>query len=93
VARTVGIDALDHPWILNFDMDNIARPTFVERLLREAVRRPGTGISYSLAEQFGEGGGPYWPIRRGLPWHLKAGNFIDASSMYTARCPQRSPGG
>jgi sugar O-acyltransferase (sialic acid O-acetyltransferase NeuD family) len=82
VARNVGIDTLKHPWILNFDMDNIAQPAFVERLLQAAVRRPGTGIAYSLAEQFGEGGGRYSPVRRGLPWQLKAGNFIDASSMF-----------
>ena len=82
VARNLGIEALDHQWIVNFDMDNIAEPTFVERLLRAAVRRPGTGIAYSLAVQFGEVGGRYLPVRRGLPWQLKGGNFIDASSMF-----------
>jgi sugar O-acyltransferase (sialic acid O-acetyltransferase NeuD family) len=82
VARNMGIEALDHPWILNFDMDNIARPTLVERLLGAGRRRPGTGIAYCLAEQFGEGEGRYGPVRRGLPWQLKGGNFIDASSLF-----------
>jgi UDP-perosamine 4-acetyltransferase len=92
VARNVGIDALDHPWILNFDMDNIAQPTFLERLVRAAVRRPVTGIAYSLAEQFGEGGGPYWPVRRGLPWHLTGANFIDASSLFAREAWEQAGG-
>jgi sugar O-acyltransferase (sialic acid O-acetyltransferase NeuD family) len=92
VARNVGIDTLKHPWILNFDMDNVALPTFLERLVRAAVRRPGTGISYSLAEQFGEGGGPYWPVRRGLPWHLTGANFIDASSLFAREAWEQAGG-
>jgi GT2 family glycosyltransferase len=44
-ARNVGIAELDNPWILNFDHDNVAEATMVERLLRAATRRKGTGIA------------------------------------------------
>lgn len=92
VARNLGVEALDHPWILNFDMDNIAEPRFVERLLRAATSRPGIGIAYSRAVQFGEGEGPYRPVHRGLPWQLKAGNFIDANSLFAREAWEQAGG-
>jgi GT2 family glycosyltransferase len=91
-ARNIGIEALRHPWIINFDGDNIAAPRFVERLLGAALRRKRTGIAYCLAVQFGEASGPYWPVMRGLPLHLARNNFIDASSMF-ARSAWEEVGG
>jgi sugar O-acyltransferase (sialic acid O-acetyltransferase NeuD family) len=92
VARNLGIEALDHPWILNFDMDNIAERNLVEGLLRAALREKRTGVAYSRALQFGEGTGPYWPVHRGLPWHLKFENFIDASSLFSRRAWEEAGG-
>jgi sugar O-acyltransferase (sialic acid O-acetyltransferase NeuD family) len=92
VARNLGIEALPHPWILNFDSDNIAERTFLELLVRAALRRPQVGIAYSRAIQFGEGAGPYQPVRRGLPWHLKFENFIDASSLFARRAWEEAGG-
>ncbi|MGH2685429.1 MAG: glycosyltransferase family A protein, partial [Actinomycetota bacterium] len=52
-ARNVGIDALHHPWILNFDHDNVAEPKLVERLVAAARRRSRTGITYCTPRQIG----------------------------------------
>jgi UDP-perosamine 4-acetyltransferase len=81
-ARNVGISMLDNPWILNFDHDNVAEPTLVERLLRAATRTNMAGIAYCTPRMMGMAFGPYPAVRRGAPWALKAGNFIDASSLF-----------
>lgn len=81
-ARNVGISLLRTPWILNFDHDNVAEPTMVERLLSAAVRTEGAGIAYCTPRMIGMAFGPHPGVRRGSPWALKAGNFVDASSMF-----------
>jgi GT2 family glycosyltransferase len=91
-ARNVGIEALPHPWIINFDGDNIAAPRFAEKLLRAALRCERTGIAYCLALQFDEATGPYKDVKRGLPFQLVYENFIDASSMF-ARSAWEEAGG
>jgi UDP-perosamine 4-acetyltransferase len=81
-ARNVGIAELDNPWILNFDHDNVAEARMVERLLRATTRRKGIGIAYCTPRMIGMAFGPHPGVRRGTPWALKAGNFIDASSLF-----------
>ncbi len=81
-ARNVGISILDNPWILNFDHDNVAEPTLVERLIEAAAGTKGAGIAYCTPRMMGMAFGPHPGVRRGTPWALKAGNFIDASSLF-----------
>lgn len=81
-ARNVGISLLVNRWILNFDHDNVAEPTMVERLLATALRAKRAGIAYCTPRMIGMAFGPHPGVRRGTPWGLKAGNFIDASSLF-----------
>jgi sugar O-acyltransferase (sialic acid O-acetyltransferase NeuD family) len=81
-ARNVGVSLLRNPWILNFDHDNVAEPAMVEHLLSAALRTERAGIAYCTPRMIGMAFGPHPGVRRGTPWALKAGNFVDASSMF-----------
>jgi cellulose synthase/poly-beta-1,6-N-acetylglucosamine synthase-like glycosyltransferase len=84
-ARNSGISRLQTEWILAFDSDNVAQPTFLEQLLRAARRRKGVGIAYSRAVQFGDAEGLHPFVDRRLPGNLRGSNFIDASSLFARR--------
>lgn len=79
LARNVGFDLADTPWVLPLDADNRLRPGCAEQCLRVA-KAAGVAYAFPIIQQFGEGvelmGVPaYDPVR------LANGNYIDAMAL------------